>query len=74
MEMPAAVTGKDWRPIESTVGSGQFETPWFRMHWANLRPSVSACWTTAGGLPGSGYPSTLCERRDGGGDGRWPQT
>ena len=37
MEMPDLVTWKDGRPKESTVGSGQFETRWLRMQWANLR-------------------------------------
>src|SRR6266567_512557 len=33
----------------SMVGSGQFGTPWRRMHTANLRPEVSICCTTACG-------------------------
>ena len=49
MEMPAPVALKAGRPMESIVGSGQFGTPWLRMHWANFLPSVSACCTTACG-------------------------
>jgi hypothetical protein len=37
------------RPWESRVGSGQFDTPWERMHRANFRPTVSICCTRAGG-------------------------
>ena len=52
MEMPALVTGKEGRPKESTVGPGQFVTPWLRMHWANFRPSSSAgCTTDRGQSP-----------------------
>ena len=40
---------KTGRPSESTVGSGQFGTPWERMHWLNFRMPLSSCGTSAVG-------------------------
>ena len=36
---------KRGRPWESMVGSGQFGTPWERMHRANFSPALTACCT-----------------------------
>jgi hypothetical protein len=34
---------KPGRPSGPTLGSGQFGTPWARMHWLNLTSSLSMC-------------------------------
>jgi hypothetical protein len=51
--MPAACGSKMARP-RSSVGSGQFGTPWERIHRANLSMSVWISWSTAreGATPG----------------------
>jgi hypothetical protein len=46
---PCPLRLKKGRPWESMVGSGQFGTPWERMHWANLSPALSICCTKARG-------------------------
>jgi len=40
-------------PLLSVLGSGQFGTPWERMHWLKLRMPLSSCCTSAwlGALP-----------------------